>query len=212
MPKCQNSPFAMHVSLRQGLLEKRARLGPAAGLYLDMGHSMTLIQRGVDLASVKKGLVEAKVVLDGLSGTNDPSVHASYYRTASAYHKLEGPPEAFYSNALMYLNYADYDAMDPATKVEYAAGVSLAALTGEGVYNFGEVVQLPVLKCLEGTADEWLMDLMISFSTGDVNAFNSTMSRSSEAVRGHPALFSRLERVSEKIKLMALVNMAFERR
>jgi hypothetical protein len=55
------------------------------------------------------------------------------------------------------------------------------------------------------------MELMSSFSAGDVNAFTATMSRSSAAVQAQPALFSRVEFVTEKIKLLALVNMVFER-
>mmetsp|Transcript_12776 Transcript_12776/g.25411 ORF Transcript_12776/g.25411 Transcript_12776/m.25411 type:complete len:387 (+) Transcript_12776:189-1349(+) len=198
-------------SMIEGLLEKRARLGAQAGLYLDMGHGMTSILRGLDLPSVKKSLASAKLVLDSLEGSNDPSCHAAYYRTASAYHKVEGPPEAFYSNAIMYLNYAPPSSMSSEEQVQWATDVSLAALTGEGVFNFGEVAQLPVLQCLQGTSNQWLMDLMVHFSTGDVNGFNATMSASSASIQSQPALFPRLEHVSEKIKLLALVNMVFER-
>ena len=68
-----------------------------------------------------------------------------------------------------------------------------------------------MLQCLQGTSNQWLMDLMVHFSTGDVNGFNATMSASSASIQSQPALFPRLELVSEKIKLLALVNMVFER-
>jgi len=43
------------------------------------------------------------------------------------------------------------------------------------------------------------MDLMLSFSAGDVNEFNAIMARSANAVKAQPALFERLEFVSEKV-------------
>jgi len=198
-------------SLIEGLLEKRARLGPEASLYLDMGLCQTLIRRGENLTSVKKTLSTAKTVLDTLSGSNDTSCHSSYYKTANEYHKVEGPPELFYKNALMYLSYTDEKTMGESERYVLATDVSLAALTGDGVYNFGEVVATPVLQYLKDTPNAWLMEFMLAFSTGDVNAFNNITTASKAAIKSQPALFSRLEFVNEKIRLLALVNMVFER-
>ncbi|GMH64640.1 hypothetical protein TL16_g04010 [Triparma laevis f. inornata] len=90
---------------------QRARLGPEASLFLDMGLCQTLILRSENLSSVKTTLSEAKQILDTLSGSNDTSCHSSYYKTANEYHKVEGPPELFYKNALMYLSYTDEKTM-----------------------------------------------------------------------------------------------------
>jgi len=198
-------------SLIESLLEKRARLGPEASLFLDMGLCQTLILRSENLSSVKTTLSEAKQILDTLSGSNDTSCHSSYYKTSNEYHKVEGPPELFYKNALMYLSYTDEKTMGEEDRFTLATDVSLAALTGDGVYNFGEVVATPVLQYLKDTPNAWLMEFMLAFSTGDVNAFNNITTKSQEAIKKQPALFSRLEFVNEKIRLLALVNMVFER-
>ena len=41
-----------------------------------------------------------------------------------------------------------------------AADLALAALTGDGVYNFGEVVASPVLAALDGGDLAWLGELL----------------------------------------------------
>ncbi|GMI37906.1 hypothetical protein TrRE_jg12389, partial [Triparma retinervis] len=180
-------------------------------LYLDMSLCQTLVTRNLDLPQCKKSLASSKTILDTLEGTSDASCHSSYYKAASMYHKVVGPPEAFYKSALMYISYTDAGTLSPSETQNLATDVSLAALTGEGVYNFGEVVATPILASLSGTPDSWLMDLMLAFSAGDVNKYNSIMAGSAASVKGHPALFNRLPFVNEKIKLLALVNMVFER-
>ena len=52
-------------------------------------------------------------------------VHASHYEAAMTYYKLVGPPEAFYEEAMQYLNYGEGDA-------QLAIDLCLAALTGGG--------------------------------------------------------------------------------
>jgi 26S proteasome regulatory subunit N9 len=184
---------------------------PPASLYLDMSLCQTLVSRNLDLALCKKSLASSKVILDTLEGTSDTSCHSSYYKAASMYHKVVGPPEAFYKSALMYISYTDAGTLSPDETQALATDVSLAALTGSGVYNFGEVVATPILESLKGTKDGWLMDLMLAFANGDVNTYNGIMARSKGEVKKHSALFTRLEFVNEKIKLLALVNMVFER-
>mmetsp|Transcript_4963 Transcript_4963/g.9907 ORF Transcript_4963/g.9907 Transcript_4963/m.9907 type:complete len:386 (-) Transcript_4963:94-1251(-) len=198
-------------SLIEGLLEKRARLGEQASLFLDMSLCQTLIVRSLDLPLVKKTLLTSSTILSNISGTSDPSCHSSYYKTATMYYKMVGPPEEYYRNALMYISYTDTAEMKEEERQNLAIDVSLAALTGSGVYNFGEVVATPILESLTNTPSSWLMDLMRAFSTGDVNKYNAITSESKDDVVRQKALFERMEFVNEKIKLLALVNMVFER-
>ena len=176
-----------------------------------MNLSQTLLTRNLDLPLVKKSLSTSKAILDGLSGTSDSSCHSSYYKTASMYHKAAGPPEAYYKNALMYISYTKVEDMSPADRSQLALDVSLAALTGEGVYNFGEVVTTPILECLKGTDKGWVMELMVAFSEGNVNSYNDIVSGNKGEIEVLEGLFERMEFVNEKIKLLALVNMVFER-
>lgn len=69
-------------------------------------------------------------------------MHSAYYRLASEYYKSVGPPDAFYRSALMFLAYTPLDGIPQADRYMLATDISLAALTGEGVFNFGEVVRI----------------------------------------------------------------------
>jgi len=138
-------------------------------------------------------------------------VHAAHYECAMVYRKAVGPPEAYYRVAIQYLNYTPLEVLSNEEKFVLATDLSMAALTGDGVYNFGEVVQSPVLRCLEGTDNAWLVELMEASALGDVLGFQSVSERHASAIAAQPALTGRADAVKEKITLLALVNMVFER-
>jgi hypothetical protein len=50
---------------------------------------------------------------------------------------------------------------------------SLAAITGDGVFNFGEVVATAAVRSLAGTPNAWLGELLQAFNRGDIDAFNT---------------------------------------
>lgn len=68
-------------------------------------------------------------------------VHSAYYRLSSEYYKTVGPPDSFYRSALMFLAYTPLEGIPQEERYTLATDISLAALTGEGVFNFGEVVR-----------------------------------------------------------------------
>ena len=91
-------------------------------------------------SDVKTTLDEHKQAVEGLVGA-DSVVHASYYRVACDYYGAVGPAEKFYKNALMFLAYTNYEDMKSQDRFDLAVNISIAALTGDGVFNFGEVVR-----------------------------------------------------------------------
>ncbi len=62
--------------------------------------------------------------------------------------------------------------MSDADKRQLAVDVALAALVGDGVFNFGEIIEHPIMTSLAGTPEAWLADLIRVFHTGDVDVFN----------------------------------------
>ena len=72
----------------------------------------------------------------------ETAVHSAYYRLCSEYYKAVGPPDSFYRSALMFLAYTPLEGIPQAERYTLATDISLAALTGEGVFNFGEVVSV----------------------------------------------------------------------
>jgi 26S proteasome regulatory subunit N9 len=160
---------------------------------------------------------EAKVILDELKplveeGTSsDPAVQAAYYRSASTYYKINGPASTFYKTGLMLLAYKPVESMPEAEKQELAVDLALAALTGDNVYNFGEVLATPILKCLEGTPQAWLSELLGCFNFGDIDKFNTIISANQAVYNAQPALASNSEYVKEKITLLCLIELFFRR-
>eukprot|EP00561_Arcocellulus_cornucervis_P012130 CAMPEP_0185803436 /NCGR_PEP_ID=MMETSP1322-20130828/2642_1 /TAXON_ID=265543 /ORGANISM="Minutocellus polymorphus, Strain RCC2270" /LENGTH=421 /DNA_ID=CAMNT_0028499319 /DNA_START=185 /DNA_END=1450 /DNA_ORIENTATION=- len=216
------------------LADKRDRLGPSAALYVESKLALLglgLLSRGapgVDgpkhLASTKellrkneKVLAEQAVGGGGAGGGGGDAqsdiavVLSAHYECAMVYRKAVGPPEAYYREAVQYLHYAPLDALPADERLALATDLSMAALTGDGVYNFGEVVQHPILQCLVGTANAWLVELMEASAAGDVAAFKAVSTRHAAEIAAQPALTGRAQMVQEKITLLAMVHMIFER-
>jgi len=167
-------------------------------------------------ASTKKFLNEKESILAELANGTESDVaivHSAYYECAMTYRKAIGPPEAYYAQAIQYLHYTPFDSISHDSKLKIATDLSLAALTGEGVYNFGEVVHNneAILGTLEGTENEWLVKLMYASASGNVSELDAISTTYVDVIAAQPALVNRGNVVKEKIALLALVNMVFER-
>ena len=110
--------------LKLNLLESK-------GQPVDMDELKTLLQRNASL-------------LAEMPYSQDYSiVHSAHHLASMTFRKAVGPPEAFYKEAVLYLNYTAMADIDNAYQL--AVDLSLAALTGDGVFNFGQVVTTPNL-------------------------------------------------------------------
>lgn len=210
----------------ENLLEKRARLGPSAALHAEsrLGLlSLTLLARSGEalttessikaLEATKESINKNRSVLAELADTESEAavVHSAFYETAMTYRKAVGPPEAYYREAIQYVAYTSLSDLTKEERYNLATDLSLAALTGEGVFNFGEVVTASALQCLEGTDLYYLVELLGAGARGDVLGFQRVADANATAIQMQPSLVSRAEAVKEKITLLALVNMIFER-
>lgn len=210
------------------LADKRERLGPSAALYVESKLALlglTLLQRSAPNVDGPKHLAFTKELLrknekilteQAVGGAGDAEsdvavVHSAHYECAMVYRKAVGPPEAYYREAIQYLHYTPLDALPAEERLAMATDLSMAALTGDGVYNFGEVVQHPILQCLVGTANAWLVELMEASAAGDVAAFKAVSTKHAAEIAAQPALTGRAQMVQEKITLLAMVHMIFER-
>jgi 26S proteasome regulatory subunit N9 len=76
----------------------------------------------------------------------EPTVHAAYYNVAADYYKVKPAYGPYYRHALLYLAcLPDLDSTPPPLTAEEKLGrahdLTLAALLGEEIYNFGELVR-----------------------------------------------------------------------
>jgi len=163
------------------------------------------------LDACKRDLAASKLAVEALPDGTEPVVHATFHRVACEFHKLRGPAHSFFEHALLFLGNTPLEALALPVRQALALDVALAALVGEGVFNFGEVNAQPLLGDLAGTPHAWLAELLRAFQNGDVAAFERVVAANAAAVASHPALVAAEAAVREKITLAALVELAARR-
>ena len=90
---------------------------------------------------------------------------------------------------------------------ELAVDLSLAALLGEGVYNFGELISHPVLKSLEGGPFGWLLPLLAAFNSGDLGRYEALCAQHAAALNAQPALVAHERGLRQKVTVLALMEI-----
>ena len=87
--------------------------------------------------------------------------------------------------------------------------LSLAALLGENIYNFGELLSHPVLSALGGSGYEWLAELLGAFNAGDLAAYDALCVKHAALLNAQPALVAAERSLREKITIIALTEIVF---
>jgi 26S proteasome regulatory subunit N9 len=173
----------------------------------------------VALLSVHSGeLKSARAMITGPGGGSaqldtmpspDPSVAASYHYVASQYHKAMQEFSEFYKQGLLYLAHVPVESLPEETKKDLAVDLSLAALLGEDVYNFAELIAHPIVRSLAGTPFDWLLDLLNAFNAGDLFAYDALCLAKADALNAQPALVAHERKLREKITITCLLQIVF---
>ena len=202
------------------LLEKTVRLGAEATLLITLLRLHVKLQtrpvdatpeaRAATMLELKKDMEAKKIEVDALQGVADTVIHATFYDLASEYYKEAGPPEDYYKHALMLLSYSSMESLGPEKAMKLATDMSLAALSGDGVYNFGEVLATPIVGALDNTPNAWLGEMLRVFNRGDIQAFGVLYNSHKADFDAQPALMYRMDFIKEKLTLLALMNFVFE--
>ncbi|WVO14058.1 hypothetical protein L204_101685 [Cryptococcus depauperatus] len=185
-----------------------APLPPAASAYALSLSSIAYAQLLLgDLTSCKASLDETEKLLNE-QDTVEPVVNAGYYGVAGDYYKVKADYGPYYKNALLYLACVDLKTeMAESDKKSRAHDLCVAALLGENIYNFGELLQHPILQVLDGTEYEWIKVMISSFNAGEIGRFESLCNN----LPNEPILESSISFLRQKICLMALIQTVFTR-
>lgn len=191
--------------------------------------AQTLSPESETMSATNEAIKENAALLRQMTLPETPEaamVHAAHYQTSMTYFKIIGPPEAYYEEAVQYLNYyntatsasgpaGEPKGQDEAKRLhehQLAVDLCLAALTGDGVYNLGQIAHNPILKSLENTPEAWLVDMLRCCATGSVVEFKDlVINKYAANIAQQPALVNRAQALQEKATLLALVQMVFER-
>lgn len=178
-------------------------------VYIKMQIALLKLEQG-DQKGCKNLLEEGDNTLDSMTDI-DPSVHASYYWVSSQYHKVRQEFAEFYKSALLYLAYTSVESLSEAFKLDLAFDLSLSALLGENIYNFGELLAHPIIKSLIGTKVEWLYHIIEAFNAGDLVRYQSLCNVHQAALISQPALVQNEKKLLEKINILCLMEIIFSR-
>ncbi|KAL3743902.1 hypothetical protein ACJRO7_019065 [Eucalyptus globulus] len=200
------------ISYLEGIIEKlqstREQRIEEAILYIKMQIAMFKLDN--DQKECKKLLEEGKSTLDSMTDI-DPSVYASYYWVSSQCHKLRKEYAEFYRSALLYLAYTSVDSLSASFKQDLAFDLSLSALLGDNIYNFGELLAHPIIKSLEGTKVGWLYYILQAFNAGDLVRYRDLCHVHSAALNAQPGLVENENKLLEKINILSLMEIIFSR-
>ena len=120
---------------------------------------------------------------------------------------FSGDHASYYRAALRFLGCSELSDLSKDEQQSHAFHLSLAALLGKDVYNFGELLAHPILESLNGTPNEWLVNLLLAFNSGNVQGYEKLRSQWSK----QPDLNSNQEILYEKLCLLVLMEMTFKR-
>ncbi|MBA0701238.1 hypothetical protein Goari_021932, partial [Gossypium aridum] len=94
---------------------------------------------------------------------------------------------------------------------DLAFDLSLSALLGDNIYNFGELLAHPIITSLLGTRVEWLYHILQAFNSGDLARYQELCHVHNAALRAQPALVENEKKLSEKINILCLMEIIFSR-
>ncbi|KAI8579184.1 hypothetical protein K450DRAFT_243163 [Umbelopsis ramanniana AG] len=155
----------------------------------------------------KKAIDECEKILDQFDSV-ETVIYASFYRVSAEYFKAEADYAQYYKGALLYLACIDINKqLTKKEREDRAFDLAIAALLGNTIYNFGELLMHPILDSWTGTEHEWLRTLLFAFNAGDIGKFESLAGHFSEL----PVLQQNLDSLSRKICLMSLIEAVFKR-
>lgn len=178
-------------------------------LYVKMQIAALKLQQG-DRKHCKTLLEEGKTTLDSMTDV-DPSVHASVHWVSSQFHKSRQEFADFYKSALLYLAYTSVETLAGPFKLDLAFDLSLAALLGDHIYNFGELLAHPIVKSMLGTESEWLYFILEAFNAGDLTKYQELCRVYNAALTAQPALVENEKKLWEKINILCLMELIFSR-
>lgn len=159
-----------------------------------------------DVEAARKDLDGAERILESFDSV-ETKVHAAFYRVNADYYQARADFALYYRNALLYLACVELSGLDPRERRERAYNLGIAALVSDSIYNFGELLQHPILAALADTEHAWLRDLLVAFNRGDLAAYDVLRGH----VDRHPLLSDHDDEIRQKIYLAALTESVFRR-
>ncbi|RWS15827.1 26S proteasome non-ATPase regulatory subunit 13-like protein [Dinothrombium tinctorium] len=156
-----------------------------------------------DLKGVKEVLEEISPIIDEEAGVTP--IHGRYFQLSSDYYQVTGNHCEYYRNALRFLGCTNLN-KEPVDQLKQRAfALALAALLGETIFNFGELLQHPIVNYLKGE-NQWLIDLLYAFNSGNLEVYEKLRPQWTQQAD----LAAHEVALRQKICLLCLMEMTFQ--
>jgi 26S proteasome regulatory subunit N9 len=100
-----------------------------------------------DLEGTKTDMDAAQALLDSLPSVEN-RVRADYYKVAADYYKGKADYAPYYRNSLLFLACIELEDLEGEERILRAHDLSISALLGDTIYNFGELVRYNICLTL----------------------------------------------------------------
>lgn len=179
-----------------------------AELLLELEKAYWIMQRSGETSAneVRKALRKTKERIDAL-GFVENAVQAHYYKVVAGLFKQMNLFNEFYQNALLFLAYTPIEDIPTSLQQAYAFDIGIAALIGDRIYNFSELLGHPVVESLRDSPAEWLFRLLFAFNKGNIAEYQQHAQQFSR----EPILQQKQAFLHEKMQLMCLMEIVFEK-
>jgi 26S proteasome regulatory subunit N9 len=192
--------------------EAVAALEPFLEKWKGVSNQVGTVVKGGFLTRAGK-LQEAREMLDlrreemeGMIGI-DAFVFSALYKNLADIAKLQQDGHRFYSLALMYLAYTPVEDIPEAERGRFSLDVAEAALLAPLEFNFGELLEKPLIKQYLGKAAPQHERLVQAFHEGSFQNFDAVMNGAGGTVpmQAHKA------QLTSKMALASLMELVFQR-
>ncbi|GAU98544.1 hypothetical protein RvY_09676 [Ramazzottius varieornatus] len=144
-----------------------------------------------------------------LRGIDDVSLaHPQFYELSSEYYRLCGTYAEYFREALKFLGCVNLEKLSSEERRIKAERLAIAAVLGEGIYSFGELLVHPIILALQNPKYDWLLRSLEAFNYGDEKAFDALKG---QWVKQVPEAAQMQKQMLEKLRLTGIVEMGFKR-
>ena len=99
-------------------------------------------------------------------------INSAFYLTKCQLYKINENYNLFYLNGLLYLSSIKNKSLSIEEQQLLCYDLCIAALLGDKIYNFGELLLHDILNCFKDSQYDWLYNLIHSLNSGNLKNFN----------------------------------------
>lgn len=86
--------------------------------------------------------------------------------------------------------------------------MGLAALLGDSIYGFGDLLLHPIVSALNDSYT-WLREMLECFDAGNLHLYDELCQKHAGALNAQPALVQNERKLREKITILSLMDLVF---